>query len=209
MSRSHTAFVPAPLPGVDAPRTGSEADAAHAAGFAAGFAAGMRAAAEQAEADRTVLRVAHDRGEARRDAEVAHAVDALAAAADALDARVAPVVAQAQGAVHDAALAIAEAVIAREVRPGPDSSRALLERALAVPEGYAPARVRMHPADLSQVSHALEEGTATLPSGVDLLPDPRLTPGDALTEYQDGALDLRVGAALDRARAALTGEDQA
>ena len=68
-----------------------------------------------------------------------------------------------------------------------------------------PVRVRLHPADCAAIE-ALGPNSA-LPERVDLVPDPRLERGDAVTEYDDGALDARISTALDRARRALSGEE--
>ncbi|MFP5359142.1 MAG: FliH/SctL family protein [Actinomycetes bacterium] len=182
-----------------------DGDGAHAAGFAAGWAAGARAAAEEAVAQARVLRAEHERAEAARAAELASTVQALVAAIERWERRAHPVLADAEATLHDAALALAEAVLAHEIRTDPDGARVLLARALALPDGITPVRVRLHPADCAAIE-ALGP-SAALPERVDLVPDPRLERGDAVTEYDDGALDARISTALDRARRALSGEE--
>jgi flagellar assembly protein FliH len=71
--------------------------------------------------------------------------------------------------------------------------------------------VRLHPRDLAVLRAVLASDAtagdvlAGLPdlTGVELVADAGLAPGDAVGEFPEGYLDGRVVAALDRARAAL------
>jgi flagellar assembly protein FliH len=54
---------------------------------------------------------------------------------------------------------------------------------------------------------ALDTVDAGNMAGVELKADPTLNPGDAVAEYPQGWIDARLGAALDRAKAALLGND--
>jgi flagellar assembly protein FliH len=179
---------------------------ARAAGYAAGWAAGARAAAEAAAEQEARRAQQHAQAQAQRDAAVADAVDALERTVLAAAARTAPVVDQVRRGVYEAALELAAAVLQRELTPGPDSARALLERVLAIPADLGVHTVRLNPADLAQV-RALVSAPA-LPAGVELVADPSLAPGDTVSVHPTGYLDGQVRAALDRARRVLL-EDQA
>jgi len=174
-----------------------------AAGYAAGWAAGARAAAEEAAA--TERRRAEEiaQVEVRRDAAVERAVATLAEAAAALGRRQAVDDLVMATAIQTAALDLAEAVLAHELRPGPDSAAVLLERALALPADEGLHTIRVSPADIAAVQAVLDAGSATLPDGVRLVSDAALQPGDVIAEHATVVLDGRVRAALDRARAAL------
>lgn len=180
-------------------RAGDDVQArARVHGHAAGYAAGLKKAhaelaVRRAELEAEAQAAAAD-GRARLDAAVA----VLQQAARALDARLAPAVAEATASLADAAVDIAQAVIGRELSAGADSAENALRRALDHPDTAAVVAVRMNPADLQ----ALPDGIRAA-AGVTLQPDASLDPGDAVAQLPDGYLDARIGAALDRARAAL------
>jgi flagellar biosynthesis/type III secretory pathway protein FliH len=186
-----------------AAEVGSAREHERAVGYAAGWAAGARAAAEQAAQQRAALAAAHEAEEARRSAAVQAAVDKLARAAAAADARALPVVNEVRAALVDAAVALAAAVIGRELADGPASAVAALGRALASGADLGVHTVRLSPADHA----ALVADGVELPAGVTLVADPRLARGDAISEHPAGFLDAQVATALDRARRALLGED--
>jgi flagellar assembly protein FliH len=167
-------------------------------GHAAGYAAGLKSAQAELALRRTELeaqaRVAAADARARVDA----ALTALHTATRALDARLAPAVADAESTLADAAVDIAEAVLGRELAAGADSAESALRRVLGQPEANTIVTVRMNPADL----HALHEDIRVA-AGVALQADASLAPGDAVAQLPDGYLDARIGAALERARAAL------
>lgn len=195
-----TAFRLAPL--APSGRAGREAD--RAAGYAAGWAAGATAAAERAAAQRAELAAAQAAAEQRREAAVRGAVERLARAAAAADARTAPVLAQAQQTLAETALALAEAVLGHALADGPTGARAALRRALDTPAELGVHTVRLAPADLAALT---AEGVAA-PAGVELVADPRLAPGDAVSEHPAGYLDARLATALARARAELLGGER-
>ncbi|WP_223148428.1 FliH/SctL family protein, partial [Actinotalea sp. JY-7885] len=151
--------------------------------------------------------------QAGQRASLAAAVAVLERAAAAAEARTVPVVEEVRRGVQEAGLALAEAVLRRELTPGPTSARAVLERALAVPAGVDVHTVRLNPADLAHVRALLAEaGTdpadgVRVPQGVQLVADAGLAPGDAVSEHPTGFLDAQVATALARAREALLGED--
>lgn len=183
-----------------------DSDSARTAGYAAGWAAGAKAAAESARADRDRMRAEHESRESQRDAEVTRAIAALTAATEQWQRRAVPVVEEARRSVYEAALELAEAVLQREIAPGERSARTLLERALDLPIEASPTILRLNPDDLRHVNLLIESGQAIVPSGLSLVPDARLHPGDAITEHGEGALDARIGTALARARDVLLGD---
>lgn len=194
-----TAFVPAPIARVQAEKS----PAAHAEGYAAGWAAGARAAAEAGAAERSRERAENEQREAQRDQELRDTVAALTAAIDHWRSLAAPVLADAEQTLHQAALELTEAVLTREVRPGPDSAVALLAKALTLPHDTQPTVLRLSSQDLPHVQQLIDSGSAVLPAGLSLVADPNLGPGDSITEHATGILDARIGQALERARAAL------
>lgn len=198
-----TAFRPAALARGAEPS--ERAQAARAAGYAAGWAAGARAAAEAAAEQQRRLAEQHAQAEIERDARLARGTEVLGRAAQALASTTALTVADATRTVHEAALALAEAIVRRELAPGPESARALLARALEVPAELGLHTVRVSPADHMHVAALVAERPGLLPRGVELVADPALAVGDAVSEHADGYLDARIGHALDRARRALEG----
>ncbi|MFS0702834.1 FliH/SctL family protein, partial [Cellulomonas sp. 179-A 4D5 NHS] len=105
--------------------------------------------------------------------------------------------------LHAAALELAAAVLGTELADGERSARAALARVLGNPLVPGVHTVRLHPRDLAALQAA---GGVPATSGVELVADPALAPGDAIGEHPDGYLDGRIDAALDRARAVLLAE---
>jgi flagellar assembly protein FliH len=179
-------------------------DEARTAGFAAGYGAGFAAGAREAAAvaARETERVAAERAAAadRASAQVAHALDVLAAAASAAQARTAPVLDDAEALLHAGALDLARAVLGSELADDERSATAALSRVLRHPQLPDAVTVRLHPRDLDALRTL---GADDVPSGVLLVADPTLSPGDAVAQHPDGYLDARIGTALDRAAAAL------
>ncbi len=181
-------------------------DPARTAGFAAGWAAGARAAADAAATERTRLQAEHDAREAQRDEATSRARDALGAAMGQWNHKALPVMDEARRTLYAAALDLAAAILQREIEPGTSSARTLLDRALALPIEATPSVLRVHPDDLLHLNLLIESGQAAVPAGLRLVGDSRLSPGDAITEHEDGALDARIGTALARAREVLLGD---
>jgi flagellar assembly protein FliH len=170
-------------------------------GHAAGYAAGLRKAEVEANLLRAHLEAQKAAALKEGQRRLAAAVALLEAAATALRARTAPVLAEADDALTAAGLALAEAVLGRELSDATMGAKAALGRAFSVADSEAIVAVRLHPADLALLT--AERATTTQ---VTLVADPSLTRGDAVAEYPDGELDARIGTALARARAALAGE---
>ncbi|NUP74988.1 MAG: flagellar assembly protein FliH [Sinomonas sp.] len=170
-------------------------------GHAAGYAAGLRRAEVESRAIRDALEAEHAAALREGGQRIAAALGVLTAAAAALDARTAPVLAEAEAQLSRAAVALADALVGRELSDAATGAKAALARALSGPATELVLCVRLHPADLALLSP--EQQSA---AGVTLVPDPALSRGDAVAVYPDGELDARIGTALARASAALAGE---
>lgn len=182
----------------------ADRDRAHAAGYAAGYAGGAREAARAAAAAAVrgeELRVA---AEERRSVEHTAAVAALARATAAAAVRTAPVLADAERALHAAAFELATVVLGCELADGEHSARAALARVLDDPLVPGVQTVRMSARDLDALRAA---GGLPDVAGLELVADPTLAPGDAIGRHPDGYLDARITTALARARVALLGTD--
>ena len=198
-----TSFVPGTITGTRTAASESSHSAGHAAGYAAGYAAGARAAANAAAVQTERDKADHERREAERDQHIAQAVQALNAAIQQWRALAAPVLADSEDLLHQGAIEIAQAILTRELKPGPETAMNVLQRALDVPASVIPTAIRVSEADLEHIHQALADGAAALPDGVNLTADPHLGPGDAVTEHAYGVLDARISAGITRARAAL------
>ena len=194
-------FRPSPVGAVLGARTDAGAAQRWAAGRAAGWAAGSRAAAQAAATQRQGLDDAHRAAERRSAAQLDAAVSVLRRAAEAVAACTIPLLAAANATLDDGAVSLAAALLGRELSDSDDGARLALARALALPAEVGVHTVRLSPADL----RALEVAgvAAQVPAGVRLVADPALAPGDAVSEFADGFLDARIGAAVERVRRAL------
>jgi len=173
---------------------------AEAVGYAEGWAQGRREAqtraAEQAAqiADETaqIAEMHHRR--------VERALRTVAAAADELERRALPAAEELEDQIVATAFALAEAVLARELRTATEPGRDALTRALALTPRSRPVTVRLNPADLMTIGQ-----TELFVDGrtVSLVDDPDLQPGDALAICDATTIDARLGPALDRVREVL------
>ncbi|MGO4856809.1 FliH/SctL family protein [Arthrobacter sp. 2MCAF14] len=173
-------------------------------GHAAGYAAGIQAAAAE---QRRLSEQFHAEHRAMLDAgrlAVAQAVRVLEAATAASRERRGAVLEEAQDVLAASAIELTEAVLGYELKHGGNTARAALARALGAVSGVETVTaVRLHPVDLAALA-AVDVGNV---AGVELKADPALNPGDAIAEYPHGWLDARLGTAVDRAKAALLGND--
>lgn len=196
---SNSAFTPVVYPQVGGEKAPGLA-AERARGYADGYSEGLRRAAatlESTDAERsrsTADAVAHG------DRRVEQAVAALGRAVAAVNGHSVPVIEQADAILVTSALDLAEAVIGRELADGRVAAEEALRRALAELPRDRVATVLLHPADLAVVAEA------AVPAGVVLEADAASRPGDAIVRFEDGWLDARIGAALERAREILTGD---
>lgn len=195
-------FTPAFAGAVPSQQTADSRAAGYAAGYASGYAAGAREAARAAELESERMRAEHAAAEAQRAADHRAALDTLAAAARAAAQRALPVLSEAEQTLMSAAVELAEAVLGRELADAETSARAALGRVLAAAPGAGLHTIRLHPTDLATL-RALDAAGDPALTGVELVADPVLSPGDAIGEFPEGVLDARIGAALERARAEL------
>lgn len=186
--------VPVLEPGDDNRREG------YLAGRAAGYAAGLRQAEAEIAGRLAALEAEHQTLRRAEQARVDAALDALAHAGAQAATLAAPVVQEAQRAITDAALLLAQAVVGIELSDEPTRAKAALTRALAATETDKVLAVHLSPADLQ----VLDE-TQLEQAGVVVRADRALAAGDARTELVDGYLDARVQVALERASKALEG----
>ncbi|GAA0907579.1 hypothetical protein GCM10009557_82410 [Virgisporangium ochraceum] len=124
---------------------------------------------------------------------------ALAAAVDRFEQRATPAVEDLQVELVEAAFALAEAIIGRELATATEPGRDAIARALALAPPGRGAVARLSPTDAATLS-----GTATV-DGREILvvADPALAPGDAVVEFDASTIESRVAAAVERARQAL------
>jgi flagellar assembly protein FliH len=171
-------------------------DIAFARGHSAGYASGLALAAAELAERRAAAEAEFAAARARADAAVQQRLRVLDAAARALDARIAPVLAEARGRILDTAFSIAEVIVGHALQDGASSARAAVARALQGTEGEEVRAVHLHPADVALLSS--EEAVRP---GLVLLGDASLGRGDAVAELADGTIDARLSTALDRVRA--------
>jgi flagellar assembly protein FliH len=192
------------FPDIQPATSSRKEDRGYTQGHAAGYAAGIRAAAAEQLGLREQLQAEH---RAMLDAgrlAVGHAVRALEAAAAESRQRRGAVLEEAQDVLAAGAMELAEAILGYELNDGANTARAALARALATASDVQTVTtVRLHPEDLAALT-AVDVGSV---AGVELKADPALDRGDAIAEYPQGWLDARLGTAVDRAKAALLGND--
>lgn len=175
---------------------------ARARGHAAGYTDGLRAA--QVEVDRRMAQLEEQHAAALHAANdrTAAAVAILQAAAQSLNDRTLPVLAESHGALAAAAIELAEAILGYELGNEERAAHAAVTRALDVTHLDDVRTVRLHPADL-----ALLDDHVRRSAGVTFTADSSLSRGDAITEFPSGYLDARLSTALDRAKVALLAEN--
>jgi flagellar assembly protein FliH len=165
-------------------------------GYAAGWAAGARRAeamlaerAAELEAQAAAQTAAIAAADAARAAR-------LAAVLAALDARAEQTADDARTALLAAAIELAEALLGRELADDELSARAIAARVIAADAERSVTRVRVHPAEASDVAVMLTGHAAAV------VPDAGLARGDAIAELPAGHLDARISAAVERVRRA-------
>lgn len=175
----------------------AETERARTRGYAEGFAAGRAAAAEEADrrriADEEAARVRAE--EQRRTAEAA--IAALHTARAALDARVAALAEQSASQIEELALSLAAVILGTETSSPARSAAHALRRALNAQPVRSWVRVLLSAQDAAVL--ATDPTTAALWGDVEVVSSTEVDPGGAIIELEDGAVDARIGAALQRA----------
>lgn len=162
------------------------AEIGRAEGFEVGFDEGRRA------------------GVAGGRADVERVLGAVSDAIDRLERRDAASLAEVGPQAVELALAIAEAVIGRELAvaeyPGADA----IVRALALAPDRGPVLARLHPADAATVGDA---GALVPGRELEVVADPSVEPGGCLLEVGPARIDAQIGAAVQRVRDELLGPE--
>ncbi|MBT1002799.1 hypothetical protein KIH31_09290 [Paenarthrobacter sp. DKR-5] len=200
---TEAAYSAARFPVLKAPAAPAPSAQGYTQGHAAGYTAGLRAATAEQAARLSEMEAEHAAMLRHLQAKTDRVLASLAAAAEALDAAVLPVVEYAQDTLVDAALELAESILGYELSDADTSARAAVARALAEPVPPGVHTVRLHPADLAVLDQATLQR-----AGVAFAADESLQRGDAVAEFASGYVDARIGSALGRVRAALQ-EDRA
>ncbi len=208
MTLSDTAFTPLVVPRVGETPTDVRDEAARARtrGYAEGFAEGRRIALDEARAQRAAEA---ERLQQERDARAVRYESALTALDDARSAvadRVRTTSALSADRIEELAVELATAILGAELSDPARSAAHALRRALAEMPVDRWTRVAVHPRD-GEVLRADADAVAAL-HGVEMIDDASVSPGGAIVQIADGAVDVRVAEALRRASAALSGGDR-
>jgi len=153
----------------------------------------------RAEAEGEVARARAQGLEEGRQAGRAAAAVELLRAAEARD----RLLAAARGDLLDAAAALAERILARELERDGDLVAALAERALSVARDRRRVSLRVNPADAGRIRAA-----RGLPPAVDVREDASVSRGGVLVETEAGELDGRLEAQVEALRRALDALDE-
>ena len=136
--------------------------------------------------------------------DVASAMEALASAVDQLERRDGLGLAEVPAGAVELALAIAEAVIGREVSASQSPGADALARAIVLAPDRGPLDARLHPLDIE----TLHDVDALAPGReLRLHADPSIERGGCILEVGPARIDAQIGAALERVRAELLGAE--
>lgn len=207
MTLPDTAFTPLVVPRVGETPTDVRDEAARARtrGYAEGFAEGRRIALDEARVRQTADA---ERLQQERDAHAVRYSSALAAFEDARSAladRVATASALSADRIEELAVELAVTILGAELSDPARSAAHALRRALAEMPVDRWTRVAVHPRD-GEILRADADAVAAL-HGVEMVDDASVSPGGAIVQIADGAVDVRIAEALRRAGAALRGGD--
>jgi flagellar assembly protein FliH len=175
----------------------------HAEGHIAGYAAGMAVAEAEAHvaAEQAAQRAAA--AEARREAQLADALDALAAAAEEFRRREAVSLAEIECVVADLALGVARTILDHELSVSANPGREAIVRALVLAPDDCPATARLHPDDVAALGPL--EGVGAGRSLV-VVADPSVERGGCVVDAAGRQVDAQISPALDRVAAVLRGQ---
>lgn len=177
------------------PATAEEVQDERAAGYAAGYAEGLERGRAEAE---------DEAAERRRAAEASlgHAYWALLQATARAQAAWDRSQQELESLAIELAMAIAEAVVGRELASVDSLGADALRRALAEGRPRARAIVRLNPDDLAELPASVRKEA----EGLELVGDTELAQGDCVVETAEVTIDARIAAQLARAAAVLRGE---
>lgn len=200
-----TAFSPLVVPRLgEAPvDLRGEADRARARGYADGFAEGRRRALDESRQQQAVDR---ERMLGRQDDEHRRrlsALDALETAGAALERRTARLSDAAADRIEELAVDLAAAILRAELsEPGRSAAHAV-RRALAAMPVVRWTRVVLSPEDAATLRD--DPDVAETLGSIEIATSTDVDAGGAIVEIDAGAVDTRIGRALERAVAALNG----
>lgn len=209
-------FAAARLTVVSDDRVRAAEEQARGVGYSAGYAAGIRAAATETDALRKQLAQQAEEQQRLVAQASARSVASFATAIHAADDRVLPLFDESRSLLYSLALDLASAVLAVDVHspsqeiPGLTlGAHAALVRALELPHELVITEIRLNPQDAVLVQEhwdAVVEALGDRMAYVSVVSDASLAPGDAISQFEDGILDARILAAMNRARVALDAE---
>lgn len=188
-----TAVLPELAPRGSAPVDVTDAapvDVSYDAGFADGHAAALAGAVAAATAEARA-----------QQAQAAQLAASLADAAVLLRRCAGEELDAVSEGVAEAALQLAEAIVGRSLA-GEAPAAAAIARAMALVPSGEPAVVRLHPDDVDVVGPMDREE-------IRVVVDPAVRPGGCIVDAGASSIDGGIAAAVDRARAALLGEEDA
>ncbi|MFK0400986.1 FliH/SctL family protein [Microbacterium sp. NPDC090225] len=208
MTLSDTAFTPLVVPRVGETPTDVRDEAARARtrGYAEGYAEGRRIALDEARSQQSVEAEQFQQDRDARAVRYASALAALDDARSALADRVGATTNLSADRIEELAVELAIAILGTELSDPARSAAHALRRALAEMPVDRWTRVAVHPRD-GEILRADADTVAAL-HGVEMVDDASVSPGGAIVQIADGAVDVRVADALRRASAALSGGDR-
>lgn len=172
--------------------------AARAQGYAVGWAEGRQEALLRAAEATAVAERERREEDDRRAHEHRQAIDALAAATDALHTAAQEAVDRIADQATELAFELTRTLVGHELAVAADPGAAVVARVLTALPDDPSTLVRVHSVTAeSGAVHLLAE------RGVRLVVDPGLAPGDAVVETDAAAVDLRISTAIDRLREVL------
>lgn len=173
----------------------------YADGYAHGWAAGSGVAAERSEHESQEQSAQAESARLVLTHRVERAIDVLAEAASAAGQRTVPVLAESAQLLIKGAMEIAEAVLGAELSDRGVALRAAMGRAMRLDGADRVVKIRLNPEDLAALDDLRTTvGSPTIPADVELIADPTLNPGDAISELTEGMLDARIDQAVARVR---------
>jgi flagellar assembly protein FliH len=182
---------------------------AHAQGYAAGWAQGRQAAASAAQAAATATAAGAQAAAADYAGRVESALAAVVASARQLERRAEPTAAEVGDAVLAAAMLLTETLVWHELAVTESPGLDALRRAVDLAPVGRPVQVRLNPAEYAALTSTGPAQRDVDGRTVTMVPDPALSPGDALADCDATRIDARMEQALVRVRSVLSGQSVA
>ncbi|WEK59959.1 MAG: FliH/SctL family protein [Candidatus Microbacterium colombiense] len=205
MMRSDNAFTPLVVPRVGETPTDlrGEAERARVRGYAEGYAEGRRAAFEEGRAEQAAESVRREQEHASFVVDRGIALEALHHASTGVERRVQSLSALSAQRIEELAVELASVILGVELSDPARSASHALRRALDEMPMERWHRVTLDPQDRAIIGDDAE--ASRLLRDIDIVDSPSVGAGGAIVEVEDGAVDTRIGRALQRAAEALQG----